>query len=146
MTENSDFDEDASRDNEVESTSLRMDEKNEGTDTSTNPRVSKSKKSKATFNYGIVATILILGSLLFGILSDSDVAVTPCVIGVTILGMTFYSWKRRRDCSDKGIIFYSHSQILYFWPIWLGAFVISVIISFEISGRKLVGESFGELA
>ena len=146
MTENSDFDEDASRDNEVESTSLRMDEKNEGTDTSTNPRVSKSKKSKATFNYGIVAAILILGSLLFGILSKSDVAVTPCALGVTILGMTFYSWKRRRDCSDKGIIFYSHSQILYFWPIWLGAFVISDLISFEISGRKLVGESFGELA
>ena len=130
MTENSDFDEDASRDNEVESTSLRMDEKNEGTDTSTNPRVSKSKKSKATFNYGIVAAILILGSLLFGILSKSDVAVTPCALGVTILGMTFYSWKRRRDCSDKGIIFYSHSQILYFWPIWLGAFVISDLINF----------------
>ena len=130
MTENSDFDEDASRDNEVESTSLRMDEKDDGKDTSTKPRVSKSKKSKATFNYGIVAAILILGSLVFGFVTDLNFTITPCAIGVTILGMTYYSWKRKRDCSDKGIIFYSHSQIMYLWPIWLGAFVISDLISF----------------
>ena len=39
--------------------------------------------------------------------------------------MTWYSVKRKRDCSDDGIIFYSHSQIVYYWPIWLGAFLIS---------------------
>ena len=154
MTENSDFDEDASRDNKVESTSLRMDEKNEGTDTSTNPRVSKSKKGKATLNYGIVAAILILSSLVLGFVTDLNFTITPCAIGVTILGMTYYSWKRKRDCSDKGIIFYSHSQIMYLWPIWLGAFVISDLISFfgklhekspETAERfisKLVGEFF----
>ncbi|MBE06674.1 MAG: hypothetical protein CMO37_05175 [Verrucomicrobiaceae bacterium] len=141
MTENSNFDEDASRDNEVESTPLRIDEKNDGTDTSTKPRVSKSKKSKATFNYGIVAAILILSSLVLSFVKEF--AITPCAIGVTILGMTYYSWKRKRDCSDKGIIFYSHSQIMYLWPIWLGSFAISDLTSFfDNFNRELDGKVF----
>ncbi|MCH2026244.1 MAG: hypothetical protein MK172_10925, partial [Verrucomicrobiales bacterium] len=70
-------------------------------------------------------------------------AITPFSVGVTILGMTYYSWKRKRDCSDKGIIFYSHSQIMYLWPIWLGAFVISDIIGFLPGlSRALGGKSF----
>ena len=67
-------------------------------------------------------------------------AITPFSVGVTILGMTYYSWKRKRDCSDKGIIFYSHSQIMYLWPIWLGAFVISDIIGFLPGLSRPMGE------
>lgn len=141
MTENSDFDEDASLDNEVESTPLRIDEKNDGTDTSTKPRSAKFKKDKATFNYGMVAAILILSSLVLSFVKEF--AITPCAIGVTILGMTYYSWKRKRDCSDKGIIFYSHSQIMYLWPIWLGSFAISDLTSFfDNFNRELDGKVF----
>ena len=141
MTENSDFDEDVSRDNEVESTPLRIDEKNDETDTSTKPRSAKSKKDKATFNYGMVAAILILSSLVLSFVKEF--AITPCAIGVTILGMTYYSWKRKRDCSDKGIIFYSHSQIMYLWPIWLGSFAISDLTSFfDNFNRELDGKVF----
>ncbi|MEC9035516.1 MAG: hypothetical protein VX588_01740 [Verrucomicrobiota bacterium] len=95
-------------------------------------------------NYGIVATILILGSVVVPVfIKDWDFAITPFSVGVTILGMTYYSWKRKRDCSDKGIIFYSHSQIMYLWPIWLGAFVISDIIGFLPGlSRELGGKSF----
>ena len=77
-----------------------------------------------------MAAILILSSLVLSFVSQIWILQLPLVaIGVTILGMTYYSWKRRRDCSEKGIIFYSHSQIMYLWPIWLGAFVISDLIS-----------------
>ena len=130
MTENSDFDEDAPSEGAVEDSTLRMDEKDNLTNDDTKTRSVESKKSKATLNYGIVAAILILSSLALGFVTDLNFAITPFATGVTILGMTYYSWKRRRDCSDKGIIFYSHSQIMYLWPIWLGAFVISDFTSF----------------
>ena len=130
MTENSDFDEDASRDDSADDSPLRMDGKDKVTKDDIKPKSEKSKKGKATLNYGIVAAILILSSLVIGFFMDTGFVITPCAIGVTILGMTYYSWKRKRDCSDKGIIFYSHSQIMYLWPIWLGAFVISDLISF----------------
>ena len=143
MTENSDFDEDAPSEGAVEDSTLRMDEKDNLTNDDTKTRSVESKKSKATLNYGIVAAILILSSLALGFVKDSNFAITPFAIGVTILGMTYYSWKRRRDCSDKGIIFYSHSQIMYLWPIWLGAFVISDFTSFfDNLHRKLEGEEF----
>ena len=143
MTENSEFDEGAPRDDVVDNSALRMDEKDKVTNDDINPRSGKSKKDKATLNYGIVAAVLILSSLVLGFIKDLDFAITPVAIGVTILGMTYYSWKRRRDCSDKGIIFYSHSQIMYLWPIWLGAFVISDLISFVGSfNRELGGEVF----
>ncbi|MDE0569788.1 MAG: hypothetical protein OSB44_03855 [Verrucomicrobiales bacterium] len=143
MTENSDFDEDAPSEGAVEDSTLRMDEKDNLTNDDTKTRSVESKKSKATLNYGIVAAILILSSLALGFVTDLNFAITPFAIGVTILGMTYYSWKRRRDCSDKGIIFYSHSQIMYLWPIWLGAFVISDFTSFFANfHRKLEGEVF----
>ena len=143
MTENSEFDEDAPRDDVVDNSALRMDEKDKVTNDDINPRSGKSKKDKATLNYGIVAAVLILSSLVLGFIKDLDFAITPVAIGVTILGMTYYSWKRRRDCSDKGIIFYSHSQIMYLWPIWLGAFVISDFTSFFANfHKKLEGEVF----
>ena len=141
MTENSEFDEDAPRDDVVDNSALRMDEKDKVTNDDIKPRSGKSKKDKATLNYGIVAAVLILSSLVLSFVTEF--AITPVAIGVTILGMTYYSWKRRRDCSEKGIIFYSHSQIMYLWPIWLGAFVISDLISFVGSfNRELGGEVF----
>ncbi len=137
MTENSNFDEDASRDDSADDSPLRMDGKDKVTKDDIKPKSEKSKKGKATLNYGIVAAILILSSLVLGFVKEF--AITPCAIGVTILGMTYYSWKRRRDCSEKGIIFYSHSQIMYLWPIWLGAFVISDLINFfHMFNRSLV--------
>lgn len=51
-------------------------------------------------------------------------SVTLVGVGLTLLGMMWYTLMRRRSGSD-GIIFYSHNQIMYYWPIWLGAFVMS---------------------
>jgi hypothetical protein len=143
MTENSDFDEDAPRDDLADDSALRMDEKNKVANDADKRGSAKSKKNKATLNYGIVAAILILSSLVLSFVKEF--AITPCAIGVTILGMTYYSWKRRRDCSEKGIIFYSHSQIMYLWPIWLGAFVISDLINFfDMFNRSLVNTTLDE--
>jgi hypothetical protein len=143
MTENSDFDEDAPRDDSADDSPLRMDGKDKVTKDDIKPKSEKSKKGKATLNYGIVAAILILSSLVLGFVKEF--AITPCAIGVTILGMTYYSWKRRRDCSEKGIIFYSHSQIMYLWPIWLGAFVISDLINFfDMFNRSLENTTLKE--
>ena len=144
MNENSDFDGEDQSEEAVEDSPLRIDETDAPKDGGEKQRSPKSKKSKATLNYGIVAAILILGSVVVPVfIEDWDFAITPFSVGVTILGMTYYSWKRKRDCSDKGIIFYSHSQIMYLWPIWLGAFVISDIIGFLPGlSRPLDGESF----
>ncbi|GEM_PF-1186258 len=143
MTENSVFDEDAPRDDLADDSPLRMDEKNKVANDADKRGSAKSKKNKATLNYGIVAAILILSSLVLSFVKEF--AITPCAIGVTILGMTYYSWKRRRDCSEKGIIFYSHSQIMYLWPIWLGAFVISDLINFfDMFNRSLVNTTLDE--
>ena len=143
MTENSDFDEDAPRDDLADDSALRMDEKNKVANDADKRGSAKSKKNKLSLNYGRVAAILILSSLVLSFVKEF--AITPCAIGVTILGMTYYSWKRRRDCSEKGIIFYSHSQIMYLWPIWLGAFVISDLINFfDMFNRSLVNTTLDE--
>ena len=144
MNENSDFDGEDQSEEAVEDSPLRIDETDAPKDGGEKQRSPKSKKSKATLNYGIVAAILILGSVVVPVfIKDWDFAITPFSVGVTILGITYYSWKRKRDCSDKGIIFYSHSQIMYLWPIWLGAFVISDIIGFLPGlSRALGGKSF----
>ena len=141
MNENSDFDGEDQSEEAVEDSPLRIDETDAPKDGGEKQRSPKSKKSKATLNYGIVAAILILGSVVVpAFIKDWDFAITPFSVGVTILGMTYYSWKRKRDCSDKGIIFYSHSQIMYLWPIWLGAFVISDIIGFLPGLSRPMGE------
>ena len=119
---------------------LRIEEEKEPSSDLKPEGVSKRRSGKAIINYAIVATILILTSVVLGLLEKFTI--TPCVLGVTILGMTFYSWKRRRDCNGVGIIFYSHSQILYYWPIWLGAFIISDITMFGDLNRVLEGQSF----
>ena len=63
MTENSVFDEDAPRDDLADDSPLRMDEKNKVANDADKRGSAKSKKNKATLNYGIVAAILILSSL-----------------------------------------------------------------------------------
>ena len=83
-----------------------------------------NKRNKVAINYGRVSAILVILSFIPFFLGN-DFLITPFALGVCILGMTWYSVKRKRDCSDDGIIFYSHSQIVYYWPIWLGAFLIS---------------------
>ena len=141
MNENSDFDGGGQSEEDVKDSPLRIDETDVSKDGEEKQRSPKPKKSKATLNYGIVAAILILGSVVVPVfIKDWDFAITPFSVGVTILGMTYYSWKRKRDCSDKGIIFYSHSQIMYLWPIWLGAFVISDIIGFLPGLSRPMGE------
>ena len=141
MNQNSDFDGEDQSEEAVKDAPLRIDETDAPKDGGEKQRSPKSKKSKATLNYGIVAAILLLGSVVVPVfIEDWDFAITPFSVGVTILGMTYYSWKRKRDCSDKGIIFYSHSQIMYLWPIWLGAFVISDIIGFLPGLSRPMGE------
>ncbi len=71
---------------------------------------------------GIFALILIVSSVVSGILNHF--LITPFAAGMSLFGALWYISVRRRSSSD-GVIFYSHSQILYYWPIWAGAFVIS---------------------
>ena len=82
---------------------------------------------------GIVASALLIVSLastFFG-----HFIITPFAAGLALFGMIWYVAIRRRS-SSEGVIFYSHSQILYYWPIWVGAFIISDLIEFfGISGR-----------
>ena len=82
---------------------------------------------------GIVASALLIVSVtsaLFGYF-----IITPFAAGLALFGVIWYVSIRRRS-SSEGVIFYSHSQILYYWPIWVGAFIISDLIEFfGISGR-----------
>ena len=73
---------------------------------------------------------------------DKPFFITPLAIGLSILGMTYYSYKRKRDCSREGIIFYSHSQIIYYWPIWLGAYVLSDLTVYGGFSKEIEGQSF----
>ena len=97
------------------------------------------KKNNLPVNYGIVSAILILSSIVTFFVSENFL-ITPFALGICILGMTWYSFKRKRDCSDEGIIFYSHSQIIYYWPIWLGAFLVSDLAVFGIGKEIHVNE------
>ena len=108
-------------------------------DTSSKEEVVSKKKNKMAINYGIVSSILIISSILTFFVTE-EFLITPFVLGVCILGMTWYSVKRKRDCSDEGIIFYSHSQIIYYWPIWLGAFLVSDLAIFGIGEEIKVNE------
>jgi hypothetical protein len=85
------------------------------------PKQAKRGMSKSLL-MGICAAGLLIasvGSAFFG-----HFIITPFVAGLTLFGMMWYVFVRRRSSSD-GVIFYSHSQILYYWPIWVGAFLIS---------------------
>lgn len=68
-------------------------------------------------------------------------AITLLGLGLTLLGTMWYSLMRRRSCAD-GIIFYSHNQILYYWPIWLGGFVMSDLTG--VFGQRSLVEIRGE--
>ena len=122
--------------------SLRVEnEANENSkvDTSSEEEVVSKKKNKMAINYGIVSAILVISSFIPFFLGK-DFLITPFVLGVCILGMTWYSVKRKRDCSDEGIIFYSHSQIIYYWPIWFGAFLVSDLAVFGIGEKTIVND------
>ena len=89
MSENSDFDGGDQSEEVVKDSPLRIDETDASKDGGANQRRPKSKRSKATLHYGMVAGILILGSVLVpAFIKDWDFAITPCSIGITILGMT----------------------------------------------------------
>ena len=107
-----------------------------------NEESSKVKKTKSpTLNYGIVAAVLLVASIV-PVVFDKPFFITPLAIGLSILGMTYYSYKRKRDCSREGIIFYSHSQIIYYWPIWLGAYVLSDLTVFGGFSNEIGGQLF----
>ena len=107
-----------------------------------NEESSKVNKSKSpTLNYGIVAAVLLVASIV-PVVFDKPFFITPLAIGLSILGMTYYSYKRKRDCSKEGIIFYSHSQIIYYWPIWLGAYVLSDLTVYGGFSKEIGGQSF----
>lgn len=95
-----------------------------GTPEAKDPELAKQVKlgmSKSLW-LGIVATALLIVSV--GSAFVGYFVITPFAAGLTLLGTLWYVSIRRRSSSD-GVIFYSHSQILYYWPIWVGALVIS---------------------
>ncbi len=66
-------------------------------------------------------------------------SVTLFAGALSSVGMMWYTYMRRRSPAD-GIIFYSHNQILYYWPIWLGSFVMSDLTGlFGQEGRVRIG-------
>ena len=98
------------------------------------PETGRKKKPRISNSYllGIVALSLLAVSVTSGVLGFF--IITPFAAGLSLLGMLWYVRVRRRSSSD-GVIFYSHSQILYYWPIWVGAFVISDLA--EIDGISI---------
>ena len=63
-------------------------------DTSSEEEVVSKKKNKMAINYGIVSSILIISSILTFFVTE-EFLITPFVLGVCILGMTWYSVKRK---------------------------------------------------
>ena len=94
----------------------------------------RKKKPRISNSYllGIIALSLLAVSVTSGVFGFF--IITPFAAGLSLLGMLWYVRVRRRSSSD-GVIFYSHSQILYYWPIWVGAFVISDLA--EIDGLSI---------
>jgi len=86
-------------------------------------------------------TVLVLaGVWLLWWLIGKHFSVTLFAASASLAGMMWYTYIRRRSPSD-GIIFYSHNQILYYWPIWLGSFVMSDITElFGQHGTVSIGD------
>ncbi|MFP6874551.1 MAG: hypothetical protein VCA55_13705 [Verrucomicrobiales bacterium] len=85
-----------------------------------------AKQVKFGMNRSLLAGIFATGLLIVSVGSAffDHFMITPFAAGLALFGMLWYVSIRRRSSPD-GVIFYSHSQILYYWPIWVGAFVIS---------------------
>lgn len=98
------------------------------------PENGRKKRLRISSSYwlGILAISLLAVSVTSGFLGSF--IITPLAGGLSLFGMLWYISVRRRSSSD-GVIFYSHSQILYYWPIWVGAFVISDLA--EINGISI---------
>jgi len=126
-----------------EKNSIRL--KNGGDDNNSkdkNEEASKVKSNKGpTLNYMVIAFVLLVASIV-PVIFGNPFFITPLAIGLSISGMTYYSYKRKRDCSKEGIIFYSHSQIIYYWPIWLGAYVLSDLTVFGGFSKEIGEQSF----
>ena len=126
-----------------EKNSIRL--KNGGDDNNSkdkNEEASKVKSNKGpTLNYLVIAIVLLVASIV-PVIFGNPFFITPLAIGLSISGMTYYSYKRKRDCSKEGIIFYSHSQIIYYWPIWLGAYVLSDLTVFGGFSKEIGEQSF----
>ena len=126
-----------------EKKSIRL--KNGGDDNNSkdkNEEASKVKSKKGpTLNYLVIAIVLLVASIV-PVIFGNPFFITPLAIGLSISGMTYYSYKRKRDCSKEGIIFYSHSQIIYYWPIWLGAYVLSDLTVFGGFSKEIGEQSF----
>ena len=126
-----------------EKNSIRL--KNGGDDNNSkdkNDEASKVKSNKGpTLNYLVIAIVLLVASIV-PVIFGNPFFITPLAIGLSISGMTYYSYKRKRDCSKEGIIFYSHSQIIYYWPIWLGAYVLSDLTVFGGFSKEIGEQSF----
>jgi len=80
-----------------------------------------------------IAALIVIGVWGVILLIFKFTSVTMFAASVTLVGMMWYAFMRRRSPSD-GIIFYSHNQILYYWPIWLGSFVMSDLT--ELFGQE----------
>lgn len=85
------------------------------------PRIVHSRRLPVALALSAIG--LLLGWLLIWLIGDFSV-MSLLAGGLTLLGGVWYTFMRRRSLTD-GVVFYSHNQILYYWPIWLGAFVIS---------------------
>ena len=89
------------------------------------------KKKKLGMSSSLLMGIFAAGLLIVSVGSAflDHFVITPFAAGLTLFGSLWYVSIRRRS-SSGGVIFYSHSQILYYWPIWVGAFLISDLIEF----------------
>lgn len=100
-------------------------------------RSARSRRAPAVL--GITALVF-AGVWLLWLLIGKFSSVTLFAGSISLAGMMWYTYMRRRSPSD-GIIFYSHNQILYYWPIWLGAFVMSDLTElFGQEGSVSIGE------
>jgi len=97
----------------------------------TNPQVTdRSPHSKKflmpAFAVGALFLIisLVIAVIPFGESKSRFIPWSLLSVGLVLLGVTFYRYVRRKDSRD-GIVFYSHSQYLYFWPVWLVNFLFA---------------------
>jgi hypothetical protein len=95
-----------------------------------------------TLGPAIVALIVFIAVYV----TKKQMAWSPLVIMITMLGLiTILPATKRREGEDE-ITFYSHSQLFYFWPVWLVSFIFadlskifgtSVTLNIKVGGKVL---------
>lgn len=88
----------------------------------------KRQYRQRTLFYGLGATVLATTSLVTWILSG-QLLWTGASLAIALVGAMYYSFLRKR-ASNEGIICYSHSQLYYYWPIWLTSFIMADVSRF----------------